>query len=127
MLPRHSSSQAVLRTCARAWRWPAVQSPLRPRSPHWRRCGEKPRCSEDTMPDTANIPTENVLTRICTDSRAAVAQAKATLSLDALRSKISSRSDTPRGFGAALKQAVVAGGYGLIAEIKKASPSGGLI
>lgn len=78
------------------------------------------------MADTANQPDSDVLARICVETRAAVAQAKTKISQDALRSQISDR-DPPRGFGSALKEAVAKGRYGLIAEIKKASPSGGLI
>jgi indole-3-glycerol phosphate synthase len=79
------------------------------------------------MPDTGNIQASDVLGRICADTRAAVAEAKARTSLDALRGHANRDGDAPRGFGSALKQAVALGGYGLIAEIKKASPSGGLI
>src|SRR6478609_2763359 len=81
------------------------------------------------MPDnTPNLPASDVLARICADTRAAVATAKTKTSLEALRSQIAARdNDTPRGFGSALKEAVAQGRYGLIAEIKKASPSGGLI
>jgi indole-3-glycerol phosphate synthase len=80
------------------------------------------------MADATNPQTADVLARICANTRAAVAQARAKTSLDALRSQIASRNDgTPRGFGSALKEAVVHGRYGLIAEIKQASPSGGLI
>ena len=79
------------------------------------------------MPDTANIPASDVLARICIDTRASVAEAKARTSIEALRAQIGARNDAPRGCGTALKEAVTQGRYGLIAEIKKASPSGGLI
>ena len=69
----------------------------------------------------------DVLVQICADVRAEVAARKARRSVDALRQEIASRHDAARGFGYALKQASAAGRYGLIAEIKKASPSGGLI
>jgi len=79
------------------------------------------------MPEIATAPGSDVLHGICAETRAAVAEAKATVSLDTLRAQIAARGDAPRGFGSALKQAVVVGRYGLIAEIKRASPSGGLI
>src|ERR1700709_391073 len=78
------------------------------------------------MPDDSG-PMPDILARICGDVRADVAARKAKRSIDALRQEISSRHDAVRGFGYALKQASAAGRYGLIAEIKKASPSGGLI
>jgi indole-3-glycerol phosphate synthase len=75
--------------------------------------------------DYAAIP--DVLADICRDVMADVAARKPGRGIDVLRSEIAARHDTPRGFGYALKQATIAGRYGLIAEIKKASPSGGLI
>ena len=69
----------------------------------------------------------DVLARICADVLSDVAAKKAVRGIDALKSEIAARHDAPRGFGYALKQATIAGRYGLIAEIKKASPSGGLI
>jgi len=72
-----------------------------------------------TMPD--------VLARICGDVRAEIAARKATRGIDALRNEIAARNDPPRGFAYALKNASASGRYGLIAEIKKASPSGGLL
>ena len=77
------------------------------------------------MPNDSSLP--DVLVEICAHKRAEVARRKAKTSIDALRHAIGARNDKPRGFGAALKDATVRGKYGLIAEIKKASPSGGLI
>jgi indole-3-glycerol phosphate synthase len=79
------------------------------------------------MNDNADLPHSDVLAQICANTRAAVANAKRRTSVETLRYEIGMRNDTPRGFGSALKEAVAAGRYGLIAEIKKASPSGGLI
>lgn len=75
--------------------------------------------------DNNAIP--DVLARITADVRADVASRKAVRGIDALRHEIAARHNTPRGFGYALKQASASGRYGLITEIKKASPSGGLI
>ena len=68
----------------------------------------------------------DVLTRICDDKRTLVAARKAERPLAAVEAEARS-ADPPRGFVAALRRTVEAGGYGLIAEIKKASPSKGLI
>jgi len=70
--------------------------------------------------------TDDVLARICADTLAEVARRRAATPLEELRRRISQVGPT-RGFGAALKQATMDGRFGLVAELKKASPSGGLI
>ena len=68
----------------------------------------------------------DALARICGDTRAETAQRKQVLSAEAVRSKAAGAPPT-RGFSAALMTRTAAGGIGLVAEIKRASPSGGLI
>ncbi len=67
------------------------------------------------------------LERICAETRAAIARRRAETGIDALRQRIGAADNAPRGFGLALKERVAAAGFALIAEIKKASPSSGLI
>ena len=68
----------------------------------------------------------DVLTRICDDKRDHVAACKAARSMADVEA-LARTASPPRGFKAALQKSVAAGRYGLIAEIKKASPSKGLI
>jgi indole-3-glycerol phosphate synthase len=65
------------------------------------------------------------LAEICATTAAEVARRKPHASLAELDARAAART-APRGFEAALRRAA-AGGYGLIAEVKKASPSKGLI
>jgi indole-3-glycerol phosphate synthase len=68
----------------------------------------------------------DTLARINAYKRKEVEAAKAAVSLTEIRRR-AERAPPPRGFIAALERAVAAGRYGLIAEIKRASPSKGLI
>jgi indole-3-glycerol phosphate synthase len=76
--------------------------------------------------DGGSVLHEDILARICADTRAEVAQRKQRMSLEEVRLHARD-ADKPRGFGRALMDATAAGKPGLITEIKKSSPSGGLI
>lgn len=68
----------------------------------------------------------NTLDKICADTRAHVERQKAAVSLKELERRALDQTP-PRGFGMALAAKRDAGKPGLIAEVKKASPSKGLI
>jgi indole-3-glycerol phosphate synthase len=68
----------------------------------------------------------DVLTRICADTLAEVARRKALRPLAEVE-RAAGAASAPRGFRRALELKAAADGWGLICEIKKASPSKGLI
>jgi len=68
----------------------------------------------------------DVLKTICADKLAEVERGKAEMDLDVMKA-CAKDTPPPRGFGRALMDAAASGRTGLIAEIKKASPSAGLI
>lgn len=70
--------------------------------------------------------TENILDRICADKRRQVTEQKSRRPVHELLKRAQDQAPA-RGFAAALVKSVEATGYGLIAEIKKASPSAGVI
>jgi indole-3-glycerol phosphate synthase len=67
-----------------------------------------------------------LLAEICAKKRAAIAAARAARPLAAVE-RDAAAAPPPRGFIAALERPLAAGRYALIAEIKRASPSRGLI
>jgi indole-3-glycerol phosphate synthase len=71
----------------------------------------------------------DVLTKILADKRAHVAACKSRRPLSEVRvaAEQRNRTDPPRGFRSRLERVVRSGSFGLIAEIKRASPSKGLI
>ena len=83
---------------------------------------------DDIVVDAAvRVPErENVLARIEAYKRREIAEAKLRLPLIKLE-KLAAKADEPRGFADALEAHIAQGRPALIAEIKKASPSKGLI
>jgi indole-3-glycerol phosphate synthase len=76
--------------------------------------------------DGTSVSGGDILAQICVDTRADVAMRKSATPLDEIKALAKDAGKT-RGFGRALMDAAAAGRPGLITEIKKASPSGGLI
>src|SRR6266478_4591187 len=72
------------------------------------------------------IPMADILTRIEAYKREEIAAAKRARSRSAVEAAAKA-APPPRGFLAAIERRLAAGDYALIAEIKKASPSKGLI
>ena len=68
----------------------------------------------------------NALDRICADTLAEVERRKRDLPMSHLRD-LAAQAPAPRGFRRALMEMSASGRFALIAEIKKASPSGGMI
>ncbi len=79
-----------------------------------------------TTSEAATPAGGDTLQLICAETRAEVERRRAQTGLEAIRARANAAAP-PRGFAAALMETAAAGRPGLIAEIKKASPSGGLI
>ena len=75
------------------------------------------------MPNDAS----DTLARICAQTREEVARRRAVAPLKALHARLRDLREPPRGFAQALLRKTAERQVGLIAEIKKASPSAGLI
>lgn len=74
--------------------------------------------------DTAVTDT---LAQICAATTAETRKREAEMPLAQLKSKVAHSKDRTRNFGSALKEKVADGGYALITELKRASPSAGII
>ena len=82
-------------------------------------CAATPDSKADELPD--------VLSRICARTKLEVEHRSTLLPLKEIIAKAQEHKEPPRGFGRALKEKAADRAVGLIAEIKKASPSAGIL
>ncbi|MCL2761227.1 MAG: indole-3-glycerol phosphate synthase TrpC [Desulfuromonadales bacterium] len=71
--------------------------------------------------------TPDILRQIIEYKKEELAESSSAMPLTTLKSKLSDREDKPRGFEAALRNAAESGWRAIIAEVKKGSPSKGVI
>ncbi len=74
-----------------------------------------------------DIGISDTLAQICASTLAETKRREAEMPIDKLKWKVTHQKDRPRNFGSALKEKVADGGFALITELKRASPSAGLI
>ena len=74
-----------------------------------------------------DVVVPDALAQICMETLTELERRQAQMPLAMLVSRLDNRRNPTRNFGLALKHAVARGAYGLIAEIKRASPSAGTI
>src|SRR5258708_18195526 len=115
----------------------AKRSPVAPPAPRWTslsapRAGWRSADAVSSEPGTARCagthptPMSDILARILQVKRAEVAQAKEHETLAALRARAEARRDL-RDFTGALRAKIALGAPAVIAEVKRASPSRGLL
>lgn len=68
-----------------------------------------------------------MIERVHSYKPAEIAERRARVPLAELERRVAGTAPPDRGFAAAIRRRLATGGYALVAEIKKASPSGGLI
>lgn len=74
-----------------------------------------------------DVAIPDALAQICAETLIEVERRRAETPIATLAGRLNAKRNPTRNFGRALKETVAKGGYGLIAEIKQASPSAGLI
>src|ERR1700686_3363209 len=118
--PPRSTSRASCRASGTEWLPPVRRSRPAPRAPSSMSWCASP-ASSPRRPEVSDV-----LTRILAAKRLEVAEARSRISRDEIEQR-AREAPPPRGFEKALRAKIAAGRSAVIAEIKRSSPSKGLI